>query len=126
MPARSTVLMIKDEWIEAIVKCIGNRFKDLQETPVYKHLCPTLDTQSWPTEKSHLIAHGDASVMQLVQHFDSDDSKDVWRVEVFETAYFRVIWQNGPIPGCWAAIFSLPAYESKFSNILNIIELLYS
>ena len=39
-----------------------NRFKDLKEAPVYKHLCPILDTQSWATEKSQLIAHGDEDV----------------------------------------------------------------
>ena len=31
------------EWIEAIVKCMENRFKDLKEAPVYKHPCPILD-----------------------------------------------------------------------------------
>lgn len=39
------------EWMDAIVVCLGNRFKDLQEAPVYKHLCPILDTQSWPVKK---------------------------------------------------------------------------
>ena len=121
------------EWIEAIVKCMENRFKDLKEAPVYKHLCPILDTQSWPTEESQLIAHGDESVMKLVQHFTAllqktrcDVSKDTMLTEwsslklLISESYGKAV----PYLDVWAAIFSLPAHSSKFSNILNIIELL--
>ncbi|XP_046841812.1 zinc finger protein 862-like [Xenia sp. Carnegie-2017] len=59
----------RQEWIDAIILCLGNRFSDLQETPVYKHLCPIIDTQSWPGEEVNLVSYGDESVTLLVDHF---------------------------------------------------------
>ena len=123
----------RQEWMDAIVLCLGNRFKDLQEAPVYKHLCPILDTQSWPGEEVNLISYGDESVTRLVDHFAQllkqngcDVSRDTMLAEwsalklLISETYGKAI----PYLDVWAAILSSPAGKEQFSNILNIVELL--
>ncbi|CAB3989418.1 zinc finger 862-like [Paramuricea clavata] len=123
----------RQEWMDAIVLCLSNRFKDLQEAPVYKHLCPILDTQSWPGEEVNLISYGDESVTRLVDHFAQllkqngcDVSRDTMLAEwsalklLISETYGKAI----PYLDVWAAILSSPAGKEQFSNILNIVELL--
>lgn len=121
------------EWVDAIVQCLGDRFTDLQEAPVYRHLCPILDTQSWPGGQDNLITHGDESIVQITIHFakllkqnDCDLSKDTMLAEwsslklLISETYSKAV----PYQDVWAAIFSSPASKLQFSNILHIIELL--
>ena len=123
----------RQEWMDAIVLCLGNRFKDLQEAPVYKHLCPILDIQYWLGEEANLISYGDKSVTQLVDHFaqllkqnSCDVSHDTMLAEwsalklLISETYGKAI----PYLDVWAAILSSPAGKEQFSNILNIVELL--
>jgi hypothetical protein len=123
----------RQKWMDAIVLCLGNCFKDLQEAPVYKHLCPILDTQSWPGEEVNLISYGDESVTRLVDHFaqllkqnSCDVSCDTMLAEwsalklLISETYGKAI----PYLDVWAAILSSPAGKEQFSNILNVVELL--
>lgn len=124
----------RQEWIDAIILCLGNRFSDLQETPVYKHLCPIIDTQSWPGEEVNLVSYGDESVTLLVDHFIQLLKHNVWDVSndtmlteewsglklLISETYGRAI----PYLDVWAAILSSPVSKEKFLNVLNIVELL--
>ncbi|XP_046862831.1 uncharacterized protein LOC124456427 [Xenia sp. Carnegie-2017] len=112
----------RQEWIDAIILCLGNRFSDLQETPVYKHLCPIIDTQSWPGEEVNLVSYGDESVTLLVDHFIQllkhnvcDVSNDTMLTEewsglklLISETYGRAI----PYLDDWAAILSSPVINS--------------
>ena len=57
------------EAIEGISKSISERFKDLEQHPIFRRLITILDCPKWPSDHGSLLLFGDDAMSELVDHF---------------------------------------------------------
>ena len=55
--------------IEALSDAISDRFENLPTCPVFKNIVQILDCSKWPKKIEELCCYGDASIVQLIEHF---------------------------------------------------------